>query len=399
MSGTVFATGVAKRLSIVEEATFGTSPVTGSKYWRRVTSDLALGKDTFESQEIMPSMQIRDARHGVRRPQGTIAGQISPGSYNDLWQSLFRQNFATGAIMASAAPTLTIGANATLVVASGYTAAGLKKGDIIRMSGVTGVNSAINGQNMRINNLTDTTITTRDLPTGMTSGALTAGSINVVGKKCRTVPTGAIFKSYSIEHWFSDVAISELFTGCRFGQTDIAMPASGLVTFTAQTIGQQMTQTVTQALTTPTGPTTSSSLAAVNGKVDYNGTDIAAITGINMQIAPAMEAPAVVGSYIVPFIFQGNIRVSGSFTCLFYDETIPVTFFNEVEVGLNILLTTGPLSTADFIRISLPRVKLMSNTRSDGQMSLVGTFNFTALENVADPLSDLSTIVVQDSLA
>src|SRR5215469_10785102 len=101
-----FATGVAKQVAICEETTEGVNPVTGGKYLRRVSSDLALNKDTYESQEILVSQQIRDARHGVHRPQGTFAGQVSPGSFNDFWQGILRNNFVAGTSMASTTFTL-----------------------------------------------------------------------------------------------------------------------------------------------------------------------------------------------------------------------------------------------------------------------------------------------------
>jgi hypothetical protein len=177
------------------------------------------------------------------------------------------------------------------------------------------------------------------------------------------------------------------------------MPATGLVTINSQMIGQNMVSGTVQSSTTPTAATSSSSLAAVNGKLSYNNVDIALVTGINMQITPALEAPPVVGSNIVPFIFQGPMRVGGSFTALFQDETMSNTFINEVEVGVSMLLTAGAGANTDFVRFTLPRVKTMSNQRSDGPMSLTQTFNFTALENVADTTSDLTTIIIQDSLA
>lgn len=394
-----FATGVAKRISLVEEVTFGVSPVSGSKYLRRVSSDLTLNKDAYESQEILPSQQLRDARHGVRRPQGTFSGQLSPGSFNDFWQGLLRNTLATGAIMATVNLTLSTVAG-TLVIASGFFAGGLKKEDVIRISGAGAPNTALNGVNLRINGLTDTTITTRDLPTtGLTAGTLTGVTITVVGKKIIIPAAGQVYKSYSIEHWFSDVAQSELFVGCRFGQTTISMPPTGLVTFNSQITGRDQILSTAQQLTSPTGPTSSSSLAAVNGSLSVNNVDVGTITGLTISIVPAMEAPPVVGSNLVPWIFQGQLRVNGSFTVLFTDQTMANIFVNETVVGLSVLLTMGAGASPDFMRITLPALKAMSNQKSDGPMSLVQSMNFTALENVTDTAADLTTIVMQDSLA
>ena len=395
-----FATGVAKRVAIVEEVTFGTSPVTGSTYLRRVSSDLTLNKESYESQEILVSQQIRDARHGVRRPQGTFAGQLSPGSFNDFWQGLLRNDWAAGATMAGV--SLTLAHVAGTLTGIGFNAAGLKRGDVIRLSGITTANTQLNNANLRITSLSDTVITSPDIPAlggSFTDGSL-SGTVNleVVGSKVLIPATGQIYKSYSMEHFFSDINVSELFVGCRFGNTSIAMPATGLVTFNSQVMGQNMIQNSSQQLTSPADPGSSSALAAVNGSLRYNGTDLAIITGLNLQIAPSLEAPAVVGSNFVPWIFTGRLRVTGSFTALFTDETIANTFINENEVELLVMLTTGTAVNADFMCFHLPRVKAMSSQKSDGDMSLIQSFTFSALENVTDTETDKSTIIVQDSL-
>lgn len=392
-----FATGVAKRVIIAEETVFGTSPNTGGQYLRRVSSDLSLNKDSYESQEITPSQQLRDARHGVRRPGGTFAGQISPGSFTKFWEGLLRNTFTS---VTPLVQNLTLDPVAGTLTGTGFNAAGLKRQDGIRLSNVTGANaSLLNGLNLRISAITDTLITVLGLPTtGLTAGTLGAGTtLTVAGKKLVTPASGQLYKSYSIEHWFSDVVVSELFLGCRFGQTTIGMPSTGLVTFNTQIIGQDMKSATAQQLVSPTDTTSTSSLAAVNGKMSYKGGDLAMITGMTLQIAPALEANPVIGSNIVPWIFMGMLRVSGSFTALFMDQVLANDFIAEQEVSLSILMTTGSAPGADFMRFSMPRVKTMSNTKSDGQMSLIQSFNFTAMENVIDTSADLTTLVIQDS--
>lgn len=396
-----FATGVAKKVAIVEESAFGVNPVSGSTYLRRVSSDLTLNKESYESQEILASQQIRDARHGVRRPQGTFAGQLSPGSFNDFWQGLLRKDWAAGVTISGA--SLTLAHVAGTLTGTGFNGAGLKRGDVIRLSGITTANTQLNNRNLRITALSDTVITSPDIP--LAGGSFTDGSLSgtvnvtVVGSKTWIPATGQVYKSYTLEHFFSDISVSETFLGCRFGNTSIAMPATGLVTFNSQLMGHDMAQFSTQQLSSPADPGSSSALAAVNGSLRYNGADLAIITGINLQITPSLEAPAVVGSNTAPWIFTGRLRVTGSFTALFMDETIANTFINENEVELMVMLTTGTAANADFMMFTLPRVKAMSSQKSDGDMSLIQSFTFTALENVTDTETNLSTITVQDSLA
>jgi hypothetical protein len=397
-----FATGVAKQVAIAAEVTEGVNPVTGGKYLRRVSSDLAMNKDTYESQEILVSQQIRDARHGVHRPQGTFAGQVSPGSFNDFWEGILRNNFIAGSSMGPSSLDLDPVAGTLTLTGGGLLAAGFKRHDVFRVTGAGAPNIAINNANLRITDLTDTVITSRDIPkiTGLTAGSLAGITVKVVGKKVFMPPIGALYKSFSIEHYFSDIGQSELFVGCKFGQTSIALPATGLVTFSSQVIGMDMVQSPTQQLTAPAPTTTSTSLAAVNGLVEYNDQDVAIITGMNIQLNGALGADPVVGSNIVPHIFQGRFRVTGNMTALFMDETMFNTFLNETEVGVTLMLTMGSGPNADFMNFMMPRVKLMGSTKSDSDMALIQTFNFSALENVTfEPNGDMSTFVIQDSLA
>ena len=69
------ATGIAKQLSIKKEVTYATAPAAASaQAYRRVTSNLALAKQTYASAEIRPDYQVADYRHGVRSVGGTING-------------------------------------------------------------------------------------------------------------------------------------------------------------------------------------------------------------------------------------------------------------------------------------------------------------------------------------
>lgn len=394
-----FATGVAKRVILAEETSYGVFNNNAAKYLRRVSSDLTLNRESYTSQEILVSQQLQDARLSVRRPAGTFSGQLSPGSFNDFFQSLLRSTFTSGSVLATVTLALNPADGTLTLTGGGLLASGIKREDVVRISGAAAPNAALNGVNLRVNGLSDTVLTTRDLPTGLTAGNLTGVTVTVVGKKCFIPATGQIYHSYNVEHWFSDIALSELFLGARIGQTSIALPSSGLVTFSSQITAQDMQTADTQQLTAPTGPTTSSALAATNGKISYNNVDLAIITGMNLTIAPQMEQPAVLGSDVAPWIFLGNLNVAGNFTALFEDETLATSFINEQEVTLSIQLNMASGGATDFIRLTMPRVKAMSDQKSDGQMSLVQSMSFTALENVADTSIDLTTLVIQDSLA
>lgn len=396
-----FATGVAKSVAIVEETTEGVNPVTGGKLLRRISCDLSLGKDSYQSQEITVSQQLIDARHGVHRPAGTFNGQLSPGSFNDFWQAILRGTWTAGTTYGPHDLALDTAAKTLTLSAGGFALSGLKKEDIVYITGAIAPNLVLNNFRIRINGLSDTVITTRDLPVGATTGTLTAVSVHVAGKKLFMPATGQLFKSYTIEQYYSDTNISEAFLGCKLGQTSIQLPSTGLVTFNSQIIGIDMVETsgTGRQLTTPAAQSTSSSLAAVNGTISVNNADLGIVQNMTLNLAPALQADPVIGSNVVPHIFQGPFAVSGTMSVLFTDETQADLFRNEVEFAASIALSVGQNLQTDFMRFTLPRLKFMGNQKSDGPMALVQNFPFTALQDVTDALFDETTIVMQDTLA
>jgi hypothetical protein len=50
----------------------------GGQVLRRVSSSLNLVKDSYQSEEIRTDRQITDFRHGLRRVEGSISGELSP---------------------------------------------------------------------------------------------------------------------------------------------------------------------------------------------------------------------------------------------------------------------------------------------------------------------------------
>ena len=71
------AAGVFKQVAYKKEVTYGLIPAAASaQALRRVSSVVDLEEDTYLSNEIKPSFQKSDSRHGVRRGKGKL-GLIS----------------------------------------------------------------------------------------------------------------------------------------------------------------------------------------------------------------------------------------------------------------------------------------------------------------------------------
>lgn len=401
------AGGVLKKVGIKKESTWGTAAgASGGYYLRRVTSDLGLEKDKYESNEIRSDYQRNDMRHGVRSIKGSINGELSAGTYKDLMAAAVRKAFtAVSAITSLSLTMATSGAYYTITRGSGsWISDGVKVGDVVRITAGS-VDALNSNKNFFVLVETATVLTVTPLNgSAMTAeGPIASCTVAVTGKKAYVPTTGHTDDSFTIEHWFSDISQSELFTGCKIDQMDIALPPTGLATGTFQFMGKDVTTADSQYFSSPTAVTSTGALAAVNGVLIAQGGAIALVTGLNFSLKANMSAEAVVGSNTYGFITPGRVLVDGQLTAVFADATLRDYFINETEVQLAVALTASGAAAADFICFSLPRIKFSGGKPNDNDKTLILTMPFDALIQAsaggAGTVYEASTLVIQDSQA
>jgi hypothetical protein len=396
--------GVNRLVSIAPESTFATQGAGPAQLLRRVQSDMNLDVTPITSPEILPSQQVRDYRNGPRRVRGTFGAVLSPGTYKDFFDNHLRGTWTTGASKTGVTDSVASVSGDNLVLTSATAAwltALLKRGDIVRITGATAGGAAVNNVNMRIVSVTATVLTLVPLspitiPTWASGQTI---AVNAVGKKLFTPATGQLKKSMTMEHWFSDISVSHLYTGLRVQQISLNFPAAGLVQMQAGLLGVDQTKSGSRVYASPTAVTSSSGLTMVAGRIAYQGANLTYITGLNLQISANLQADPVVGAATVPEIFLGTLQARGSVSLFMDDDTMTADFLAENEVELAAVGTTSPAANADFVSVYLGRVKLGAPTMTDGDMGMIRTYPFQAIEQIAGTSYDLTTVVVQDSLA
>lgn len=402
------ATGVAKKLVYKKQSALGTiATASGAQYLRRVTSTVDLKKATYQSAEIRSDYQRADFRHGVRTVDGTISGELSPGSYADFIGSSVRQAWqspsTTGAIITVAA-AVTTGASGTFTRSAGsYLTDGFKIGDVVRWTGWTTTGVPNNTHNFLITSLTATVMTGTMLD-GVAIGAKAAGdsvTCTVVGKKNWIPLTGHLREYYTIEHAYTDIVQSEVFTDCVVSQAMFKMPPTGMNTCEFSILGLNMQTDTTAYFTTPTAAVGTGVTAAANGALYIGGVAVGLVTGLDITLNGNYSTPGgVVGSNVEPDIFQGSIDVTGNATVLFQDGTFRDYFLDETEVSLIAVFTTANTPNADFFGITMSRLKFGGASKDDGEKGLTLTMPFTALLNSAGgaTVANLATTIsFQDS--
>jgi len=397
------AKGVAKVVAYKKETTWGTAAgATGAQQLRRVSSDFNLVKETYESNEIRTDRQVADFRHGVRSAEGTLSGELSPKTYSDFMQSLVGRDFT--AVTAAASLSVTIAASSTLWTvtraAGSWITDNFRVGMVFRLT-AAGMNANNTGKNLLIVSMTATVLTVQVLNgTTMTAeGPIASTTATVVGKQTYVPASGHTEDSYTVEQWFSDIAQSEVFTGMRVGSMNVSLPSTGLTTTDFGFMGKDLAaKGTTQYFTTPAVQGTDGIFAAVNGAVIVNGLPVALITSADFSVERAMESATTIGSNSIAEIFNGRIRVTGNMSVYFQDATFRNYFDNETTVSVILALTSDNTATSSFLTFTLPKVKLGSFSKDDGELGLVASTSFTALKNdvTTAGLVD-STIQIQDS--
>ena len=394
------ASGINKIVSYKKETTFGTLlSASGAQTLRRVSSTFNLTKETYQSEEIRTDYQLVDFRHGVRSVEGNISGELSAGTYADFLASALARDWTAATPSALGSTTIAVaGGKYTITRTTGsWLNDTVRVGNVIRLTGFATNN---NNKNLLIIALTATVATVVALNSATLTPETVAsgGTYKVQGKTTYAPTTGHTDDSYTFEEWYSDIGQSEVYTGNKVNTVGIALPATGLTTIDLSFMGQDLKQRgVSQVFTSPTAQGNNGIFAAVNGALLVSGAPVGLVTGVNININRNMTSEAVVGSNIKPEIYEGRIIVDGDFTTLYQDGTLAGWFDTEEEVSLVVALTANNLPNSEFMSFTIPRLKLSTNTKDDGEKGIVSSNSFQALKGQGYGGFEATTIMIQDS--
>ena len=395
------ASGINKVVSYKKETSFGTlpSPTTGGQTLRRVSSTFNLTKETYQSEEIRTDYQLVDFRHGVRAVEGSISGELSAGTYADFLASALARNWTAATPSALGSTTIaTVGGTHTITRTTGsWLTDAVRVGNVIRL---TGFATANNNANLLVIALTATVATVVALNGVKLTNETVAsgGTYKVQGKTTYAPTTGHTDDSYTFEEWYADIGQSEVTVGNKVNTVGIALPATGLTTVDLSFMGQDLKQRgVSQFFTSPSAQNSNGIFAAVNGALIVNGAPVALVTGANFNINRNMTSEAVVGSNIKPEIYEGRIIVDGDVTTLLQDGTFAGYFDNETEISLVVALTANSLPNSEFMSFTIPRLKLSTDTKDDGEKGIVSSNSFQALKGNGANGFEATTLMIQDS--
>lgn len=401
----ILAKGVDKKIAYSKETAWGTIAADGvaAKQLRRVTSQFNQTAETLQSAEIRQDYQIADYRLGSLSTEGSLNGELSPGTYSDFFAAALAKNFVAGG--ATTGASLTIAASGsfyTITRAAGsWLTDGFYVGNVIRLSGA-GFAPANVGKNIQILSITALVLTVRtfDANTLTPEGPIAAAGAAVVGKQTFAPLTGHTSDSFTIEEFYGGgVNVSEVHAGNKVGSIAVQLPASGFCTIDVSFMGKGMMKTGnTQHFATATAASTTGLTVGISGSVLVNGVPAGVITNASFNLDRGLESAVVVGSRYAADIFDGRVNVTGDFSTYFENSVYRDYFINETKISLVFALTTGSEANAEVISFVLPSVKLGSTSRNDGEAGIVQDHSFQALLNTVTTTGlPATTLLVQDT--
>lgn len=399
------AQGIRKQLVYVKEVSWGVAPAaaTAVQTIRRVTGQFNLKKDTYQSEEIRTDYQMADFRHGIRSADGSLNGEFSPGTYAPFVSAALARAFS--AITTTSPGSITVagtGPSYTISRATGsYLTDGIKIGHVVRF---TGLNANNNNKNLLVTDLTGTLLTVVVLNgTTLTAETVaTGGAYTVPGRENYVPTTGHTDDSFTFEDRQADVPYYERFVGLKVNSLAVSIPANGLSTVDVAFMGKDMDRGASTPYFTGTvnAEGTTGIFAGVNGALILNGAVVGFVTSVDFTVNRNLTMEPVVGSNVNPDIFEGRCLVDGTFSAYFFDGVAPELFASETETSLVVALTTSNANNADFVTVSLPRIKVNGSDKDDGEKGIIRTYPFQALYNFAGGAAvktQATTIQIQDS--
>lgn len=397
------AKGVAKKVAYKKESQWGVLPgATGAKYLRRVTATFNLTKDAYESAEIRTDYQVADMRHGIRSVDGSLNGELSPGSYADFMASVVARDFTDGVSATGLSVTIAVSGSFYTVTRNtgSWISDGFYVGNVVRLTGA-GLNVANVDNNLLVASMSATALTVVNLSGTplVAEGPIASVTATVEGKQTYAPLSGHTDDSYSIEEDYSDIGVSETYSGLKVGSMAVQLPSTGLVTCDFTFLGKNLERADTTPYYTSVTPAgTDGIFASVSGALVVNGVPVALITSMNFTVERGLEAAQVVGSNFNADVFTGRIRVTGDMSTYFQDGTFRDYFDDEARISVVVALATGEEKNADVVSFTMPVVKLSSDGKSDGEMGITRDHSFTALLNSATSSGLIgSTLLIQDT--
>lgn len=391
--------GIRQLVAVKKETTWGTAAgATGSQYLPFVTASYQLEKDTYGSNSINPSQQMRDSRHGTRRATGTHNAELQCGAFEMLMAAALRRDF-TGTVTTGAIATIAFSATAPNIVrsAGSFISDGFRVGQVVNISGSgeAGNNGAFlisaiasNGANM-----TGFRMDGEDMVTDAEGDTVT---IALAGQQTYAPLTGHTDDSFTIEDQQPGADVYRVFLGQQVNTMNINASPNAMVTVDFEFLGRDASPTTASAyFTTPTAVPSTGTMSGPVGVLVVDGLKKCQATSFQLTVNNNIQQESGIGCESIIAKARGKVMVSGSMTVVMDSDEYFEYFADESEIQVTYALASA---ADEYFVMHMPRLKVNSATVDSGEKVRIVTVNFECLEYVGDDTTiQDTTLVLQDS--
>lgn len=368
----IAANGSAVQLFYVREVA-GAIPATAPVFnpIRFVTEGLNRDVSEIPSAEINPRRQRPVSRQGTFSVTGTIASELSFGSFDDLIAAAVQNSWVPRSTITGTTISASATDNSISDSGSGFVSAGFQVGDTVITSGFA--TSANNGR------FVATIVTASKITFGGTDGDAivteTAGATVTAQSNAASLVVGSTVPTFAIVQRHTDINVDYVYRGCRITNMALAAPLGANAGVTFGVVGENAEVYTMPGDAVFVAATGSLPFVTTSGSFDEGGTPIAFATDYNLtldnNIAPLFslfQRPA----YSVQ---NGVFTASGTMTAYLPDGALFNKFLNESSTTHVVTLTEGGASYT----FTQPSVKYTAaDKQTAGEGAIQPSYTFSA---------------------
>ncbi len=393
------------KVAFAVEANFntppGATPAPSAEFLRFTPSaGLTLTSATIRSNEQRADALQTMGRNGSEQVAGTYASEMSARSHDVLYEAIVRTTWSPSLVITEAsgqAASITTEANAIVGNTGDWGAAGLRIGDVFRLTNHSSAGN--NSRNLRISNLTATRIETFET---LTTNATADTSFTITrGKKLKNGAT-PVKRTFSVTQENVDIDGTQQFGGVRWTGMKVTGSPDGMATIEFTALGASMTTLTGSASPYYTSPTTHNTVPLVfaDAKINVSGVDIIVATAFELNYAINAATQPVIGSKTSPDVFDNDVVMTGSFSAIREDFDNVTAFRNETEFELHILLTEPESEPKDYISLYVPRCKYTAaDAPLGGDGAMIESLPFQTGAQTASAFRDATMLTLCTSAA
>lgn len=336
-----FQTGRNKVVSYKVESVFNTPVTGGSGYQFRFNAGggLNLNRPPILPGEVRSDGQTAMGRLGSKSVTGGYSADMSVGTFDPLFEALFRSTWVAATVITEATASLTSITTTTSTIVSGagsWLTAGVRVGDVVRLTNHS--TSSNNNINLQVTGVTASTITVFGTPLTLNATPDTSFTLTILKKLSQS--SSLTRRSFTFDEYNADLDLSKVASGVRVSSVRFVGGPDSMATVEFGLVGADMTPLASGSSPSLTSPTltTSIGLTWLDASIRLGSSARTSLTSFDLTLDLTAKGLPVIGSTTTPDVFENPMTAAGSVTSAVSDLADFTAFTAETEFEFAALL-------------------------------------------------------------